>query len=100
MTGAAVTRGKTGRTPETILTLFANRNRNECPRAHLWSTIRTMAVEPGWPFGGRPKPERLWSLWNTGSLMECEVNAHPRGSEDYRCDLQHLHVGPRASRKP
>ncbi len=40
-----------------------------------------MAAEPDWPFGGRPKPERLWSLWRAGSLMEATINAHPLGYE-------------------
>jgi len=34
-------------------------------------------TEPGWPFGGRPKPRRVWSLWKTGQLMDAEVAAHP-----------------------
>ena len=32
-------------------------------------------MEPGWPFGGRPKPRKPWSLWKAGRLMECEINA-------------------------
>ncbi len=42
---------------------------------------RARAVEPGWPHGGRPKPERAWSLWKPGALMESEINAHPLGYE-------------------
>jgi hypothetical protein len=38
-------------------------------------------TEPGWPFGNRPTPRRLWSVWNTGRLIECEVNGHPLGHE-------------------
>ncbi len=38
-------------------------------------------TEPGWPFGGRPTPRRLWALWKAGRLMECEINAHPLGHE-------------------
>jgi hypothetical protein len=34
-------------------------------------------MEPGWPFGGRPTPERLWSLWNTAGLMEAEIDTYP-----------------------
>jgi hypothetical protein len=29
-------------------------------------------MEPGWPFGNRPAPTKLWALWKTGLLMECE----------------------------
>lgn len=53
-------------------------------------------MEPGWPFGGRPTPERVWSLWKTGWLMEAEINAHPLGYElrvylrgDYLYSLVH-----------
>ena len=28
--------------------------------------VRRVGVEPGWPFGGRPKPQHIWSLWQTG----------------------------------
>lgn len=39
-----------------------------------------MVVEPGWPFGGRPKPGRLWSLWQVGSVMHAgTINAHQIG---------------------
>jgi hypothetical protein len=37
--------------------------------------------EPGWPFGNRPKPKRLWALWKTGRLIEAETNEHPLGHE-------------------
>lgn len=37
--------------------------------------------EPGWPFRNRPTPTKLWSVWKTGRLMECEINAHPLGHE-------------------
>ena len=37
--------------------------------------------EAGWPFGGRPTPERLWSLWQAGSLLRATINAHPLGYE-------------------
>lgn len=38
-------------------------------------------IDPGWPFGNRPKPRRVWALWKGGRLMECEINAHPLGHE-------------------
>ena len=31
-------------------------------------------MEPGWPFGGRPKPRKPWALWKAGRLMGCEIN--------------------------
>src|SRR2546427_12689753 len=37
--------------------------------------------EPGWPRQNRPKPCRIWSLWKSGALMECEINSHPLGHE-------------------
>ena len=38
-------------------------------------------MEPGWPFGNRPTPQRLGALWKDGQLVECETNAHPLGQE-------------------
>lgn len=38
-------------------------------------------MEPGWPFDNRPTPRRVWSVWKTGRLMECEINEHPLGFE-------------------
>ena len=38
-------------------------------------------MEPGWPFGNRPTPRRVWTVWKAGQLTECEINAHPLGFE-------------------
>ena len=37
--------------------------------------------EPGWPFGNRPAPRKVWALWKSGRVMECEINGHPLGYE-------------------
>src|SRR2546430_1933865 len=38
-------------------------------------------METGWPFGNRPVPRRMWSVWKSGRLAEREINAHPLGHE-------------------
>ena len=40
-----------------------------------------MATEPGWPFGGKPNSEQLWSLRQKGRAMEATINTHPHGYE-------------------
>ena len=35
----------------------------------------------GWPVGGRPKPERAWSLWRSGKLAYAETIEHPFGDQ-------------------
>jgi len=37
--------------------------------------------EPGWPFGNRPTPRRIWALWKSGVFQACEISGHPLGCE-------------------
>jgi hypothetical protein len=54
------------------------------------------AKEPGWPLHGRTEPQRVWSLWQSDSLMHAEIREHPLGHEvrvylrgDFICSYAH-----------
>ena len=33
----------------------------------------TQPMEPGWPFGNRPVPQRLWALWKDGEWNSIRI---------------------------
>jgi hypothetical protein len=48
------------------------------PRIEDW---RDRSIEPGWPSGAKPKPDRVWSLWKSGTLAHAEIGEHRLGYE-------------------
>ena len=40
---------------------------------------RGPSAEFGWPCGGRLNPQRVWSLWKSGTLASAEICRHPLG---------------------